>query len=126
MLGNHDIMAFVATTLADRTRDFYERALGLKFIEDSPFALVFDANGIMLRVQKVKEFQPTSHTALGWNVPDIRAAVEGLMSRGVRFERYEGVAQDDLGVWSAPGGAQVTWFKDPSGNILSLTQFPSR
>ncbi|MGC2330116.1 MAG: VOC family protein [Candidatus Acidiferrales bacterium] len=117
-------MAFVATTQADRARDFYEHALGLKFVEDSPFALVFDANGIMLRVQKVKEFQPASHTALGWSVPDIRAAVESLARRGVRFERYEGVPQDDLGVWSAPGGAQVAWFKDPSGNVLSLTQFP--
>jgi catechol 2,3-dioxygenase-like lactoylglutathione lyase family enzyme len=124
VLGNHHIMAFVATMQADRTRDFYERALGLKFVEDSPFAMVFDANGIMLRVQKVKEFQPASYTALGWSVPDIRAAVENLARRGVRFERYEGVPHDDLGVWSAPGGAQIAWFKDPSGNILSLTQFP--
>jgi catechol 2,3-dioxygenase-like lactoylglutathione lyase family enzyme len=124
MLGNHDIVAFIATTEADRTRDFYERALGLDFVEDSPFALVFDANGTMLRIQKVKEFQPASHTALGWSVPDIRAAVESLVSRGVRFERYEGVPQDDLAVWKSPSGAQVAWFKDPSGNILSLTQFP--
>ncbi|MGO9591251.1 MAG: VOC family protein [Candidatus Acidiferrales bacterium] len=124
MLGNHNIVAFIATTQADSTRDFYEGVLGLHFIEDSPFALVFNAKGTMLRIQKVKEFRPASHTALGWDVPDIRAAVEDLTGRGVRFERYEGVPQDDLGVWKSPSGAQVAWFKDPNGNILSLTQFP--
>lgn len=126
MLGNHDLVAFVATTQADNTRDFYGRVLGLNLIEDSPFALVFDANGTMLRIQKVKEFQPAPHTALGWNVPDIRAAVQGLAAKGVRFERYDGVPQNDLGIWATPGGAQVAWFKDPSSNILSLTQFPPR
>ena len=126
MLGNHDIVAFIATTEAGRTRDFYERALGLDFVEDSPFALVFNANGTMLRIQKVEKLQPAPYTALGWRVPDIRASVESLASWGVRFERYEGVPQDDLDVWSSPSGARVAWFKDPSGNILSLTQFPSR
>jgi hypothetical protein len=80
----------------------------------------------MLRIQKVKKLQPAPYTALGWLVPDIRAAVESLTSRGVRFERYEGVPQNDLGIWAAPSGAQVAWFKDPSGNILSLTQFPPK
>jgi catechol 2,3-dioxygenase-like lactoylglutathione lyase family enzyme len=125
MLGNHDIVAFVATTQSDSTRDFYERALGLRFVQDPPFALVFDAHGTMLRIQKVKELKPFSHTALGWNVFDIRTAIESLASRGVRFERFDGVPQNDLGVWASPSGAQVAWFKDPSDNILSLTQFAS-
>jgi catechol 2,3-dioxygenase-like lactoylglutathione lyase family enzyme len=125
MLGNDNIMAFVATAQSDSTRDFYERVLGLSFVEDSPFALVFDAHGTMLRIQKVEKLQPAPYTALGWHVPDIRACVESLASRGVRFERYEGVPQDDLGIWATPDGAQVAWFKDPSSNILSLTQFPS-
>jgi catechol 2,3-dioxygenase-like lactoylglutathione lyase family enzyme len=126
MLGNHDIVAFVATAQSDSTKDFYERVLGLNFVEDSPFALVFDAHGTMLRIQKVEKLQPAPYTALGWHVPDIRAAAESLAGKGVRFERYEGVPQDDLGIWATPSGAHVAWFKDPSGNILSLTQFSSR
>jgi len=126
MLGKHDVVAFIATAQSDRTKEFYERVLGLDLVEDSPFALVFDAHGTMLRIQKVKELQPAPYTALGWNVPDIRAAVENLSGKGIRFERYEGVPQNDLGIWLTPSGAQVAWFKDPSGNILSLTQFPPR
>ena len=126
MLGKHDVVAFIATAQSDRTKEFYERVLGLDLVEDSPFALVFDAHGTMLRIQKVKELQPAPYTALGWHVPDIRAAVESLSGKGIRFERYEGVRQDDLGIWLTPSGSQVAWFKDPSGNILSLTQFPPR
>ena len=117
MLRNHPIVTFIATTQADRARDFYERVLGLNLVEDSPFALVFNAKGTMLRIQKVKEFQPASHTALGWDVPDIRAAVDDLTGRGVRFDRYEGLPQDNLGVWNSPSGAQVAWFKDPAATF---------
>lgn len=123
MLGNHDIVAFVATSQPASAKDFYANTLGLKLVEDSPAALVFDANGTMLRVQKIEKLQPAPFTAIGWHVPDIRAAVQVLAAKGVRFERYQGVSQDDLGIWTAPGGAQVAWFKDPCGNILSLTQF---
>ena len=123
MLGNYYIVAFIATTQPASTKDFYERTLGLKPVEDSPFALVFEAHGTMLRIQKVDKLQPAPFTAAGWHVPDIRAAVQGLAVRGVRFERYEGLTQDDLGIWTTPSGARVAWFKDPCGNILSLTQF---
>ncbi len=123
MLGNHDLMAFVATAESDAARDFYGRVLGLRFVEDSPFALVFDAHGIMLRIQKVKELKPTSYTALGWRVPDLQTAVQALAGRGVQFMKSVGVPQDDLGIWTTPDGTKVAWFKDPSGNILSLTQF---
>jgi catechol 2,3-dioxygenase-like lactoylglutathione lyase family enzyme len=125
VLGNQNIVAFIATDQAEGARNFYERVLGLEFIEDSPFALVFDANGTMLRIQKVEELRPAPHTALGWSVPDVRAAVEGLAGKGVRFERYQGLPQNDLGIWMSPSGAKVAWFKDPSGNLLSLTQFGS-
>ena len=124
MLGNHEIVAFVATSQPASAKDFYEHTLGLKLVEDSPAALVFDANGTMLRVQKVEKLQPAPFTAVGWHVPDIRTTVQGLAAKGVRFERYQGLPQDDLGIWTTPSGAHVAWFKDPCGNILSLTQFP--
>ena len=122
MLANSDLIAFLATQDAARARAFYRDALGLKFIEESPYALVFEANGLMLRIQKVAALQPVAHTALGWRVADIDAAVDQLFSRGVRFQRYAGMAQNARGVWTTPDGARVAWFKDPDGNLLSLTQ----
>jgi predicted enzyme related to lactoylglutathione lyase len=103
---------------------FYASTLGLTLISDDPFAIVFDANGTMLRVQKVQSLVPAQHTVLGWEVPDIQAETEKLTKRGVRFERYSGLPQDESGIWTTPSGAKVAWFKDPDGNILSLTQFP--
>jgi catechol 2,3-dioxygenase-like lactoylglutathione lyase family enzyme len=122
MLGAHNIIAFVPTTDAQRARDFYEQKLGLKFVADDAFALVFDANGIMVRVVKLKEFKPAQFTIMGWEVPDASAAVDGLKAKGVVFERYPWAQQDELGIWTAPGGAKVAWFKDPDGNVLSISQ----
>jgi catechol 2,3-dioxygenase-like lactoylglutathione lyase family enzyme len=122
-MKNAKIISFVATVKPKEARKFYEETLGLKFVSDDPFAIVFDVNGTMLRVTKVKELVTTGYTVLGWDVADIRAEVEGLVKKGVKFERYEFLEQDELGIWSAPGGAKVAWFRDPDGNTLSLTQF---
>ena len=125
MLNTSKIISFVATQNPARARKFYKTILGLKLISDDPFALVFDANGTMLRVQIVHEIQPARHTVLGWEVPDIRAEIKKLAKREVRFERFEGLLQDEVGVWTSPSGGKVAWFKDPDGNTLSLTQFPN-
>lgn len=117
------VISFVATKHPAKARKFYEGTLGLKLVTDDPFAVVFDANGTMLRVQKVHELLPAQHTVLGWEVPDIRAKIKELTARGVRFERLGGLPQDKLGIWTTPSGAKVAWFKDPDGNTLSLTQF---
>ena len=123
MLGDSKLIGFVATQNPARAREFYEKTLGLTLVSEDPFSLVFDANRTMLRVQKVQEVAPAAYTVLGWAVPDIQAEVIELSKRGVRFEHYEGLAQDPLGIWTSPSGAKVTWFKDPDGNTLSLTQF---
>jgi catechol 2,3-dioxygenase-like lactoylglutathione lyase family enzyme len=116
-------ICFVATQNPVSALEFYSRTLGLTLISDDPFAIVFDANGTMLRVQKVEKLDPPKYTVLGWEVADIRAKVVELTNRGVRFERYECLAQDESGVWTTPSGARVVWFKDPDGNTLSLTEF---
>ncbi len=122
-LANQDIEAFVGVSDAGRAKAFYHDTLGLPLVsEELPFALVFDANGVMLRVTLVKDLNPSHFTVLGWRVPDIAVAVKALSEAGVRFERYQGMPQDELGIWSSPGGAKVAWFKDPDGNTLSLTQ----
>lgn len=124
MLGNSDLMAFVPTCDQARAIEFYGGKLGLKLVSQDGFAAVFDANGITLRVTSVPPpLHPQPFTVLGWKVADISAAVRSLESTGVAFERYPQVAQDSQGIWTAPGGAKVAWFRDPDGNILSLTQF---
>jgi catechol 2,3-dioxygenase-like lactoylglutathione lyase family enzyme len=122
MLERMKVIAFVATANPARAKRFYQETLGLRLVSDDEFALAFDANGIQLRIQKVEKLQPHAFTALGWQVPSIRQAVSGLSTRGVSCERYSFLVQDDLGVWKAPSGAQVAWFKDPDGNLLSLTE----
>jgi catechol 2,3-dioxygenase-like lactoylglutathione lyase family enzyme len=113
----------VATTDAARARTFYEGVLGLRLVADEPFALVFDLAGVMLRVAKVEQFAPQPFTVLGWRVSDVVAAVSALSRKGVAFERFPGMDQDELGVCAFPDGGRVAWFKDPDGNLLSLTQF---
>lgn len=125
MLTAAKLMAFVVTGDAARARAFYEGTLGLRVIADEPYALVLDANGTTVRVQKVQQFAPHPFTALGWEVPEIRSAVQNLMRRGVTFERIgiPGFSQDELGIWTADDGTKVAWFKDPDGNTLSLTEY---
>lgn len=123
MLKAHAIIAFVATTTPARAKNFYAKTLGLRLVGEDAFALVFDAGGTMLRVAVVPQLQPAGYTVLGWIVPDIRRAVRDLARRGVTFRRYEGLEQDDQGIWASPSGAKVAWFEDPDGNTLSLTEF---
>ena len=123
MLNNSNVVAFVATSRPESAKSFYEQTLGLRLVTDDAFAIVFDAHGVMLRVQKVQEHTPPPYTVLGWDVTDIDTSVKELSGRGVRCERYEWLEQDESGVWRAPSGAKIAWFKDPDGNTLSLTQF---
>lgn len=124
MLNNSNVVALVATSRPDEAKRFYGETLGLHLLADDPFAIVFDAHGVMLRVQKVEGHAPSPYTVLGWDVTDIHASVDELSAKGLRFERYEGLGQDASGIWASPSGAQIAWFKDPDGNTLSLTQFP--
>lgn len=122
MLGTTDIVAFVPITDGDRARAFYEGVLGLKFVKDDGFALVLDANGIMVRAAKMKEVKPAQFTVLGWQVTNIEGTARQLTSKGVHFEIFGFFKQDELGIWTAPTGDKVAWFKDPDGNILSISQ----
>ncbi|MFI9383064.1 VOC family protein [Kutzneria sp. NPDC052558] len=118
-----DLIAFAPATDLDRAVEFYGAVLGLEHQETTPFAAVFRAGNVMLRVTKVESLQPQPFTILGWSVPDLRATVAHLATRGVAFTRYDGMSQDSVGIWTTPDGSQVAWFRDPEGNTLSLTQF---
>lgn len=115
-------IAFLATKHAAAAREFYEDLLGLRLVADEPFALVFDLEDAPLRIQKVEEVLPAPYTALGWLVDDLRQTIAFLEKRGVVFDRFDMLAQDEHGIWEAPGGTKVAWFRDPDGNMLSLTE----
>jgi len=122
MLARATLTAFLATTNPKRSKGFYQDTLGLRFISEDQFAIVFNCDGVPLRIQKVENLQPHPFTVLGWQVPSIQKAVSGLLKLGVSFEHYAFLKQDELGVWQAPSGAKVAWFKDPDGNLLSVTE----
>ena len=125
MLGSETIIAFIPSRDPTGARSFYEGVLGLRFLSQDPFAMVLEANGITIRVANVSSvpgFKPAPFTILGWQVENIEKAARGLREKGVRFERYPGMQQDELGIWNSPSGAKVAWFKDPEGNVLSITE----
>jgi len=123
MLESARAVAFLSATDLGRARDFYEGVLGLPVEDVTDFACVFRAAGVTLRVTLVGELSPQPFTVFGWEVGAIHETIAGLAGRGVAFLRYEGMGQDPAGVWTTPGGDQVAWFRDPDGNVLSLTQF---
>jgi catechol 2,3-dioxygenase-like lactoylglutathione lyase family enzyme len=124
-LGSYSIIAFVPITNVEAAKVFYRDKLGLTLMsEELPFALVFDAHGIMLRLAIGGKSQPAPGTVLGWRVPEVAPVVKDLTQAGIQFERYEFLKQDELGIWDTPTGARVAWFKDPDGNVLSLSEHP--
>jgi catechol 2,3-dioxygenase-like lactoylglutathione lyase family enzyme len=125
MLGTADLIAFVPTRDPQKARHFYEETLGLEFVSQDAFALVFNAHGVTIRiadVSGVKDFKPAPFTILGWHVDSAQSTARALCEKGVEFERFPGMDQSPLGIWQSPSGAQVAWFKDPDGNILSITE----
>jgi catechol 2,3-dioxygenase-like lactoylglutathione lyase family enzyme len=124
MLESQKLVAFVPVVNADRARTFYRDTLHLRLVHEDGFALVFDVQGIMLRATIMREFKPQPFTVLGWQVADAVASAQELTAGGVTLERFPGLEQDEHGLWHAPGGAFIGWFKDPDGNILSISQHP--
>jgi catechol 2,3-dioxygenase-like lactoylglutathione lyase family enzyme len=122
MLAQETLVSFLATSDSARSRAFYEGALGLTLIGDHEHMMTFQSGASRVALQKGVEVNPRGGTSMGWNVADIRATIRDLVGKGVVFERYEGMEQDDLGVWAPMPGAGVAWFKDPDGNLLSLSQ----
>jgi catechol 2,3-dioxygenase-like lactoylglutathione lyase family enzyme len=123
MLQKNDIVAFVPTNDAEKSKAFYKEVLGLKFVSDDGFALVFKANGTMVRIARAGKFTPQQFTILGWQVKKIEQIVKKMQAKGVEFLHFPGMGQAESGIWNAPdGAAKVAWFKDPDGNTLSVSE----
>ena len=126
MLRDAKLVAFGAITDAARARNFYVGTLGLTVRYEDDFALVLDANGVEFRLQKVRALTPAGFTTLGWEVHDVDVVAAALEEQGISLERYRWLEQDARGVWQAPSGARIAWFRDPDGNLLSVAQYPAR
>ena len=122
MLADKELKAFVPTIAPDKAKSFYKDILGLTLLSEDNYALEFDANGTLLRVIIVQELKPQVFTVLGWNVNNISSTIKSLNKKNVFCEKYDFLKQDNLGIWISPGGSKVAWFKDPDGNVLSLTE----
>ena len=125
MLADKELKAFIPTVKPAEAKKFYKDILGLTLLAEDNYALEFMANKISLRVIIVQDLKPHPFTALGWNVEDISAIIKSLNSKAVFCEKYEFLEQNDLGIWTSPNGSKVAWFKDPDGNVLSLTELKS-
>jgi catechol 2,3-dioxygenase-like lactoylglutathione lyase family enzyme len=115
------VVTFLMTMNPATALPFYRDTLGLTYLRDDGFAMVFDMNGVMLRLGKASQFTPAQHTVLGWETDDVAASVDALVQKGVAFERYPNMGQDERGICTFPGGDKVAWFKDPDGNVLSIS-----
>lgn len=123
--SNQPLYTFVPVTDGDRAKSFYEGVLGLTLLEDTPFAVVFKVPGGTLRLAKTPHFTPQPFSLISWVVDDLETDMATLREKGVVFEFFDGLPQDKQGVWTVPDGAKVCWFKDPDGNLLSLSQQPA-
>ena len=124
MIPNATLKAFVPTTDPDRARHFYVDVLGMEFVGVDPFAVTVRYGATPIRLVKVEKFSPAPFTVLGWDVTDLRWHVRLLADAKLTFTRYEGLEQDEDAIWTAPGGGRVAWFRDPDGNVLSLSEHP--
>ncbi|WP_035349607.1 VOC family protein [Edaphobacter aggregans] len=123
MLAQADLLAFIPTVDAEIARRFYVDTLGLTFVSDDEFAITIRTGKTDILISRMDAFNPSPFTILGWKVPDIEATASQFAAAGITFERYPFLEQDANGIWSAPdGAAKVAWFKDPDGNILSISQ----
>ncbi len=125
MLSSGKMVGFIPTKDYDKARDFYESKLGFKFVSLDKFALVMSVSGHMIRIVKISNFTPLQGTILGWQVEDIESVAAWLRDRGAPPEKYPFAQDQNLGIWTTPDGSKVAWFKDPDGNILSISQHTS-
>lgn len=122
MLSNEKLKAFIPTKNTENAKSFYRDTLGLKLVSENSFAMEFDSNGTKIRITKVLELEPHSFTVLGWDVENIVSTVKFLNEKNINFLRYDTLLQDELGIWVSPDGTKVAWFRDPDGNILSISE----
>jgi predicted enzyme related to lactoylglutathione lyase len=100
-------------------KQFYGETLGLEVTEESGGLTLHLGGGANILIYPKDNHEPATFTVLNFPVPDVEAAVDQLVAKGIAMERYEGFDQDAKGIFRG-GGPLIAWFKDPAGNILSV------
>ena len=122
MLESGKMVGFLLTKDYDKARAFYEKQLGFEFVSQDQFALVMKIGGHTVRIGKVPDFTSARNTVLGWEVDDIETVVAWLKAQDIVLEKYPFIQDQERGICSTPNGDKVAWFKDPDGNVLSVSQ----
>lgn len=125
MLSSSKIVGFVPTKDYTKARAFYEQKLGFVFVSLDQFALVVRAGAHQIRIAKMPDFTPLQGTILGWELENIQSVATWLKGRGVALEKFPFVQDPKLGIWTAPSGDKIAWFRDPDGDVLSISQHVS-
>ena len=113
--------AFAVDDLAE-ARKFYGETLGIEVSEQHGMLTLHPAGGGGTRVYPKPDHTPATHTILMFRVNDIEAAVSELANRGVQFQHYDGMDQDERGITRGSGPFIAAWFKDPAGNTIEVLQ----
>lgn len=124
MLENPKIIAFIPTVDPSRSKHFYQEIIGLSLVSEDAYALAFKKGETSLRIAVVEKFEPFAFTVLGFVINRIGQEVKSLIEKAVVFQKYASLEQDNLGIWTSPSKAKIAWFKDPDGNLISLTELP--
>jgi catechol 2,3-dioxygenase-like lactoylglutathione lyase family enzyme len=126
MLAQSKAFSGFAVDDLEKARDFYGETLDLEgeLVEEPGLLNIHLAGGRDTLVYPKPDFEPATYTILNFPVDDVEAAVDDLASRGVAFERYDGMEQDEKGIARGPG-PEIAWFKDPAGNILAVLESDS-
>ena len=123
MLGSARLQTIVWTSDIPRAEAFYGGVLELELVGRSHGAIVYRVGDGELRVSPVAATEPSPHTVFGFGVDDVPTVAATLAGRGLVAERFEGFDHDVSGIWRAPDGAKVVWFRDPDGNLFSVVQY---
>lgn len=122
LLAGAGLQAIIGTAKADAARAFYADTLGLELLSDDMFALLFRVGGGVLRIAKMPAYTPSAHAVLGFEIEDLERVRAKLADAGVPLQRFPFIPQDPNGVWTAPDGMKVAWFRDPDMNLVSIMQ----
>ena len=126
ILAGARLQTIVWTADVEAAAFFYGNVLELPLVARSLGALVYDVGGSELRLSPVPSTSPSPHTVLGFSVADVRAVARALAAKGVRPVLFANFDHDPEGVWTAPDGTTVMWFRDPDGNLLSIVHYADR
>jgi len=124
MLKDSKAFSSFAVRDLEAARKFYSQTLGVEVSDVPGMKGILQLNlsgGAKVLLYPKPDHAPAVFTVLNFPVENVERAVDALVERGVRFEIYKDgpVKTNAKGISEGPG-PRMAWFRDPSGNILSV------